>query len=123
MGVKGLPVSVTLKMTCETTHVRITPLSFGIRNGTQCTTQVGDCIILIYVRNAFTDRKVCYSASVGPHSKLSEHSMYLETKRSDVLNTINTVAYVAESFLMTLFSEPLGGVMGLSHEHSFLEMV
>ncbi|XP_056629473.1 integrin alpha-D [Triplophysa dalaica] len=41
VGVKGLPVSVTLKMTCETTHVKITPLSFGIRNGTQCTTQKG----------------------------------------------------------------------------------
>ncbi|KAA0721637.1 Integrin alpha-L CD11 antigen-like family member A [Triplophysa tibetana] len=41
VGVKGLPVSVTLNMTCETAHVKIRPLSFGIRNGTQCTTLEG----------------------------------------------------------------------------------
>ncbi|KAI7810759.1 CD11-1 [Triplophysa rosa] len=42
LGVKGLPVSVTLEMTCETTHVKITPLSFGmLENGMQCTKRDG----------------------------------------------------------------------------------
>lgn len=30
LGVKGLPVSVTLEMTCETTHVKLTPQSFSM---------------------------------------------------------------------------------------------